>query len=309
MGPIRIGLVGAGMIARSRHIPTLANDHTFRLEACADKVATIEGLANFASLDDMLAALPGLDAVAICTPPQTHFDLARAALMRGKHVLLEKPPCVTLGQLDYLAALAEQSHVTLFQSWHSRHAAAVGAVRAMLLERRVGGIRIVWKEDVRQWHPGQKWIWQTGGFGVFDPAINALSILTEIVPAALFVREARLQIPENCATPIAADLDLVTAAGGQISAAFDFRYPGTPTWDIDIETDSGALKLANGGSRLFVDGEPVALSGAEEEYPSLYRHFAGLVTRGVSDVDSRPFRLVADAFLIGTRTIVDRFDP
>ncbi len=37
------------------------------------------------------------------------------------------------------------------------------------------------KEDVRRWHPGQDWIWEAGGFGVFDPGINALSILTEVL--------------------------------------------------------------------------------------------------------------------------------
>ena len=41
---------------------------------------------------------------------------------------------------------------------------------------------VTWKEDVRHWHPGQQWIWEAGGFGVFDPGINALSIVTKIMP-------------------------------------------------------------------------------------------------------------------------------
>ena len=41
-----------------------------------------------------------------------------------------------------------------------------------------------------RWHPGQEWIWQAGGFGVFDPGINALSIVTRILPRA-GLRQAR----------------------------------------------------------------------------------------------------------------------
>jgi predicted dehydrogenase len=307
--PIKIGLVGVGMIARSRHIPALRENPAFLLEACASRNGRVEGIDNFPSLESMLDARSDLDAITICTPPQAHYDAARMALMRGKHVFLEKPPCATTAQLDHLALLARQSNRSLLQSWHSRHAAAVSAARMRLEGRILRAIRIVWKEDVRQWHPGQEWIWQSGGFGVFDPGINALSILTEILRDAIIVTEARLYVPENCEAPIAADLLLSSDVRTPISAQFDFRHTGLQTWDIDIETDTGTLKLAEGGNRLFSDGKPIAIEDAVGEYASLYRHFADLVTRGISDVDARPFQLVADAFLLGTRVAVDRFDP
>jgi D-galactose 1-dehydrogenase len=47
-------------------------------------------------------------------------------------------------------------------------------------------VNVIWREDVRVWHPGQDWIWQPGGLGVFDPGINALSIITHILPARSF---------------------------------------------------------------------------------------------------------------------------
>ena len=280
MEPIKIGIVGAGVIARSQHIPALRENSAFRLQACASQKGRVEGIENFPSLEAMLDAHSDLDAIAICTPPQARYEIARTALTRGKHVFLEKPPCATTAQLDHLALLAKQSNCTLLQSWHSRHAAAVKAARQMLENRTARAIRIVWKENVRQWHPGQAWLWQPGGFGVFDPGINALSILTEILPESVFVDEARLYVPENCETPIAADLLLSTDAGTPISARFDFRHTGPQTWDIDIESDAGALKLAEGGSRLFADGRSVAIENAEGEYVSLYRHFAELGGQG-----------------------------
>ena len=50
-----------------------------------------------------------------------------------------------------------------------------------LAGRTIRRVECTWKEDVRVWHPGQAWIWEPG-IGVFDPGINALSVLTRILP-------------------------------------------------------------------------------------------------------------------------------
>jgi D-galactose 1-dehydrogenase len=268
----------------------------------------VDGVANYATLEALLDGAEQLDAVTICTPPQVHFDAAKLALKRGKHVFLEKPPCATTGELDRLAGLARECACTLYQSWHSRHAAGVETARRWIEGRPIRAIRITWKEDVRHWHPGQTWIWEAGGFGIFDPGINAISILTTLVPEPIVVKRAHFFVPENCEAPIAADVDFATDSGAPVTAVLDFRQTGQQTWDIDIETESATAKLADGGARFFVDGKPVAIDGGDGEYPALYRHFAKLVEARLCDVDGRPFQLVADAFLIARHTRVERFD-
>jgi predicted dehydrogenase len=305
---IRVGIVGVGKIAKDQHIPAMRANAAFELEACASRHAKVDGIANFSNLEAMLDAHPDLDAIVICTPPQVHYEAARLALQRGKHVILEKPPCQTTTQLDELTRQARQSNLTLFQTWHAQHAAAVAATQLWLKPRVVRSGRIVWKEDVRQWHPGQAWIWQTGGFGVFDPGINAISILTKILPEAVLVKDADLFFPTNCNSPIAAEVSFVTASGASINAAFDFRYAGVPTWDIDIDTDHGMLHLTEQGGKLVVDGKRVAAGTVEPEYPLLYRRFAELIRQRKSDVDRRPFQLVADIFLVGRRTKAEPFE-
>ncbi len=167
---------------------------------------------------------------------------------------------------------------------------------------------IAWKEDVRKWHPGQRWIWQAGGFGVFDPGINALSIMTRIMPEPLFVRRADLQFPSNLDAPIAADIEFASAtAETGLTAAFDWRQTGPQTWDIRIETARGsALDLSRGGSRLAIDGRPV-VDEAPAEYQRIYERFDELLRAGESEVDEAPLRLVADAFLLGRRRAVEPF--
>ena len=303
--PLRIALVGVGKIARDQHIPALAANRRFELVACASRNATVDGVQNFPDLQTLLAKVPALDCVSICTPPQAHFDAALSALRAGKHVMLEKPPAATTRQIALLANEAAARGRTLFQTWHSRFAAGVDAAREWLRPRELRRGRITWKEDVHHWHPGQRWIWEPGGFGVFDPGINALSILTDILPSEVNVERAVLEFPQNQQAPIAAQLQLRTVDGVGIQADLDFRQKGEQSWDIELETASGSLKLSRGGAGLEIDGRTLMLDeGLAGEYPRLYQRFADLCDSGKSEVDWRPFQLVADAFLVGERRTV-----
>ncbi|MEI9994378.1 MAG: Gfo/Idh/MocA family oxidoreductase [Rhizomicrobium sp.] len=310
MQPTRIGIVGVGKIARDQHIPAIAANGAFALVAAASRHGTVEGVRNFPTIEAMLEGCRDVDAVAICTPPQVHYPAAKLALETGKHVLLEKPPCTSLLRLDNLVRLAARQKRTLYQTWHSQHAHGVAPAERLLRQRKLRRVQVTWKENVRQWHPGQTWIWQAGGFGVLDPGINALSILTRIVPEPFYPRSASLYVPANCDAPIAADLEFVTDGGVEISAALDFRHTGTQTWDIDIDTDGGPLKLSAGGGILTVGADEVPRDpGAlHSEYEAIYRDFAALIARGASDVDARPLQLVADIFLVAKHIAVEPFE-
>jgi D-galactose 1-dehydrogenase len=260
----------------------------------------------FASLDDLLASSVEVDVVALCTPPQGRYTIAKQAIEDGLHVMLEKPPAATLAEAHSLEEAAEQRGVTLFATWHSREAAAVAPARLWLAGQKIRSVAINWKEDVHRWHPGQTWIWEPGGMGVFDPGINALSILTAILPEAPFITAAELDYPSNCQAPIRARLRLTDSHSTPIRADFDFLQTGEQTWEIIVETDAGRLHLSSGGAKLDLNGER-AVDSADIEYAGLYRRFAELIRAGQSDVDLSPFRLVADAFMLGSRTEVESF--
>jgi D-galactose 1-dehydrogenase len=307
MTALRIAIVGCGKIARDQHVPAIAATDGAVLAAVADPDASLPDVPHFATLEKLLRDGPPIDAVVVCTPPQVRRGQAAVALEAGKHVMLEKPPGASVGEIDALIAQASRTRKTLFAAWHSRFAPRVEPGRQWLASRRIISVRIVWKEDVRVWHPGQNWIWQPGGLGVFDPGINALSILTCILPQKLFVTAAELSFPVNREAPIAASLALTDAGGLPIAAEFDFRQTGPQSWDIVVETDAGLLTLSGGGKRLTVDGEVLA-DAPEAEYRGLYRRFVELTSIGAIDVDLMPLRLVADAFLLGKRKIVEGFE-
>ena len=305
----RLGVIGLGKIAQDQHLPVIKGNPAFELVAVSSQRGIpVEAVPHaFKSSQEMLP-LPDPDAVVICTPPQPRHEIARAALVAGKHVLLEKPPAATLSELADLERIAAQAGKTLFTTWHSQYNRAVDEAASALAGRAVKRLAVNWKEDVRQWHPGQAWIWEAGGFGVFDPGINALSIVTRIMRAPVFIRRADLELPANKDGPIAATLELSSGREDEhLRAVFNWRQTGEQTWDILVETDDRKiLKLSKGGSRLEIDGTLVA-DETPAEYEGIYRRFDALLREGRSAVDTEPFRLVADAFMVGRRIPVEPF--
>ncbi|KFE36414.1 Gfo/Idh/MocA family protein [Thioclava atlantica] len=304
--PIQLGLVGLGTIARNQHLPALEEVPELRLAAIASRNATLDDLPSYHDIDAMLAGEAGLGAISLCTPPQGRFAQAVAAIRAGRHVMLEKPPGTGVSEVQALARLAEEKGVTLFATWHSREAAAVELARALLSDVAIRRVEITWKEDVRHWHPGQEWIWEPGGLGVFDPGINALSVLTRILRDPVRLERAELEIPSNKQAPIAAQLAMETASGAPIAAEFDWRQTGPQTWDIRVETEGPEVLLREGGARLYVDGQE-RIAAEDREYRRLYARFAELIGAGRSDVDLAPLQLVADAFLLGAQRAVEPF--
>lgn len=304
---IRIAIAGFGKIARDQHWPAIRADPAFQLVAVTSRSAVPDiGVPVFADLDALLSAMPGaIDAVAICTPPAARPAIARTALAAGLAVLLEKPPAATLGHLADLAAQAARAGCTLMAGWHAQFAPAVRPAAQLLAGADISGLDIRWHEDVRKWHPGQDWVWQAGNLGVFDPGINALSIISAILPGRLTVQSARLLVPANRQTPIAATLCF---EGEGHAASFDWSRAGDDCWRIDIATADGRrIELHDGGARLLVDGQPHALA-AMAEYPALYARFAELIEAGACQIDVEPLRIVADAFLVGSRCAAPPFD-
>jgi D-galactose 1-dehydrogenase len=300
----KIALVGIGKIAIDQHVPAITASPDWELAATVSRHGTVAGTPAFTDIETMLAERPDIPVVSLALPPVPRFAYAEAALRAGRHVMLEKPPGATLAEIHALSAIAAEMGVSLFATWHSRMAKAVAPAKAWLKGQTITRANITWREDVRKWHPGQDWVFEPGGMGVFDPGINALSIMTEILPAPVHVTAATLTYPANRQTPIAAAL----VFSGNVSADFDWRQEGQQTWDIEVETHKGHLALRMGGNVLELDhkaitGEPSIMG----EYPALYARMADLVRSGTSDVDLAPMIHVADAMTLGRRNVTDAF--
>ena len=306
MNPIKIAIIGYGKIAEDQHVPSIRGNDRYQLVATSSRSG--QGVEkSFTDWREMIREIDGLQAVAITTPPAPRFEIAQECIAAGLHCLLEKPPTAGLSQIADLDCRAQAAGVSLFTTWHAQHHPTVEAAAKALAGKRIKSMEILWHEDVHKWHPGQRWIWEPGGFGVFDPGINAFSIVTRIFPGGIFVETAELSVPQNAQTPIAADIVFSSPhADGRLHANLDFRRTEGEEWTITIETSDGeTVRLEDGGATLILNGgEPQRDTGIGE-YPDIYRIFLDLIDERRSLVDVAPFRLVADSLLVGSITSVE----
>lgn len=161
---IRVGVVGAGWVARERHIPAFKRDPRARLIAIADhspeRAQTIAKKHGIPFHSGNPADLFGrVDAVSICAPPWAHAELAIAALRSGCHVLVEKPMATTLQDAAAMADASTAaarflcvSHNFLF-SRSARRAFRLMAGGAIGEPRAVIGCQLSsWRRRIPDWH-------------------------------------------------------------------------------------------------------------------------------------------------------------
>lgn len=120
---INVGLVGYGFASKTFHAPLIQATEGLDLVAVsssdADKVKANLPNVEIESQALALCKRPDLDLVVIPTPNDTHFPLAKAALLAGKHVVVDKPFTVTLSEAKQLKALAVDKE-RLISVFHNR---------------------------------------------------------------------------------------------------------------------------------------------------------------------------------------------
>ncbi|MBN3810747.1 oxidoreductase [Paraburkholderia sp. Ac-20347] len=125
--PLQIGLMGYGFAGQTFHAPVIAHSGTANLPVTLAAIATSQ--AERAQADypdaaivpdlDALLSLDAIECVVIATPNDTHYELARRTLERGKHVLVDKPVTLTAEEARTLAAIAKQRGL-VFAPFHNR---------------------------------------------------------------------------------------------------------------------------------------------------------------------------------------------
>jgi predicted dehydrogenase len=118
--PIRIGVVGVGSLGY-HHVRILRDVPGAQLvgfyEQGADRAATVSAELGVQAATSLTELLDKVDAVTVVVPTPAHHAVAKAALERGKHVLIEKPIAVSLDEADELLALARRVGV-IVQTGH-----------------------------------------------------------------------------------------------------------------------------------------------------------------------------------------------
>lgn len=151
--PTRVGLIGYGYwgpnLARNFHqlpnaqLVAVADMDPTRL----DEPARLYRARTYCDHNELLAD-PALDAVAISTPARTHFEIARAALERGKHVLVEKPLAMSSAEARQLIALAERMGRVLMTGHTFEHNPAVWKIKELVDQHSIGEVYYIYANRV-----------------------------------------------------------------------------------------------------------------------------------------------------------------
>lgn len=158
---IRVGLIGAGSIAQS-HIRDYYQTRPPEAElvACADpdrgareRFSTRYGLPAYADPAEILAR-SDVDAVDICTPPESHPRLIAAAAEARKHALCEKPLGTDYGEAAAAVAAAERAGVRVGVNQNYRWRAEYAHARDVLASGRLGKPFMASLQALLHWHGG-----------------------------------------------------------------------------------------------------------------------------------------------------------
>lgn len=132
MSRLNVGIVGCGEAAQILHLPAIRDlPEQFRVSGVCDASATVlRGVGagvpearQFAESSDLVTN-DNVDVVLITNPNVYHTDVALAAMRAGKHVMIEKPMCVTLSEADALTEAEAKYGVTVQIGYQRRYAPA-----------------------------------------------------------------------------------------------------------------------------------------------------------------------------------------
>lgn len=184
--PLRVGVVGCGMQGQA-HLSELAAIEGVELAAIVDldaerlaEVGERFGVEHRRGDAARLHEL-GLDLVSICTMPDTHRDLAVAALEHGAHVLCEKPLARSASEGAEMVRAAERAGRLLMIGFNMRYMGATSAVRRFMAEGLLGELvcarGFMLADDVPWW--GRHYVRAISGGGALNSsAVHMLDLLT-----------------------------------------------------------------------------------------------------------------------------------
>lgn len=171
---IRVGLIGHKFMGRAHSHALHDVSFFFDLDAVpvmhtlcglgADVAATAAryGWRHWTESWQEVVGNPEIDAVAICTPGNTHRDIAVAAARAGKHVLCEKPLALNAAQTGEMLAAARQAGVRHMVNFNYRRLPAVNLAKTLIDEGRLGTIYTFRGTYYQDWplDPGFPFLWR-----------------------------------------------------------------------------------------------------------------------------------------------------
>jgi predicted dehydrogenase len=185
MTKVKWGVIGAGGIADRRTLPGLLQARNCELLALMD-VANTEALnAKYQvpcyQAEEELLGHPDIDAVYIATPVYLHLEQICKAARAGKHVLAEKPLCLSLQQAEQAVAVCREAGVLLQEGYMMRFHGAHQKIQEIVRNGEIGK-PVYARAQLSCWYPRLEGAWRqdfakSGGGALIDMATHLYDLL------------------------------------------------------------------------------------------------------------------------------------
>lgn len=192
---LRVGLIGCGGIATAhataykRLGPDVATVVATAdvVEELAERRAAELGAQHWSSDYRAVLTNPAVDAVDICLPHHLHAEVTIAAAQAGKHILVEKPMAISMGECQAMVTAAEQAGVTLMVAQVQRYEPSYRGVRRLIETGEFGQIRAVRFDSMQNLHailPPGHWLYDgalAGGGIVISVSVHRIDLMRYLV--------------------------------------------------------------------------------------------------------------------------------
>ncbi len=320
-GKIGVAVVGTGF-GQKIHIPGFQHHHRTEVVAVynrsLDKAKAIAQSNNIPYADndlDKILALAEVDAVSISTPPFLHYEMGKAVLAAGKHLLLEKPMAMNVAQVKELSNLAESQGLVAIADFEFRFVPPWQLLAEYLQQGYVGNFRLIkidWLVTSRA-NPERAWNWYSckdmGGGALGAVASHAFDYISW-----LFGSVKRLSAHLSCTVPLRPDpnennilkpvdaddtclvmLELADGTPCQLSIS-SVTYAGRGHW-VEVYGDKGTLVLGSDNLKDYVHGFKLFAAPAGEALTEIAIPQRLAFPQVFSDGRLAPFVRVVDRFV------------
>ncbi len=272
MAPPRIGIIGTGVIAETHRIGykaagapvvALCDVDAVTLAARQQSWNVAGGYTDFREL----LADPQIDAVSICTPNSTHYQLTLAAAEAGKHVLCEKPVSMKLDEAQEMIDACAAAGVVFQVGHHMRSWAAASLAKAMIERGDIGAVTYARFRQAHDWGGAAKArgvfgsLAMSGGGTLLDNGCHLFDLARSLCGdvSDVFSRCATRKFDVEVEDTAISSLGYVSGAIGQVEVAWTATGWQEAFWVFGTE---GSIEVDNRGAGANVLTHRYRSSGA-----------------------------------------------
>ncbi|KAF8159554.1 hypothetical protein B0H34DRAFT_782260 [Crassisporium funariophilum] len=296
--PLKLGILGAAAIAPSAVIlPALTHPDVVVYAVAARSLERAQAFAAkwgveraYGGYEELLDDVE-VDLVYNPLPNGLHYEWTMKALMKGKHVLNEKPSANTAEETREMFALAERKGLVLLDAYHYRFHPAVRRVKEIVESGEVGdvrdvGVKMIVSQGLMK-HGDIRFDYELGGGAMMDLgcyAMNCIQYMSSSRPTSVTSAKAEAYIPPSAPASYVQNIDrrttatLALASGATASLDCDLRAPPTfglipkmPQFSVVVTGTLGSVELFNHILPTFYHAITVKIRGGHTRVEKAYK--------------------------------------